>query len=438
MPAILSLLLSIALIIVLTTRFRVHPFFALLLACFVVGAGLGMPLPQIISRSKEGFGHLLQSLGFVLALGTTLGLVLEHSGATRAMALFGVRRLGAARAPLAMSLTGYLVGLPIFCDSGYIVLSGLNNSLARSSAIPRVVMATALATGLYSVHCLIPPHPGAAAAATTLNVGYGPLILLGMLVAVPAMLVGYIWARYAGRRFACEEPLEEALPVDGAAGPPVILAVLPLLVPILLIGLRAFTGLQPAGGGGLPLKVLLALGDPVPALLVGILLALLCKRRWGRTAFSNLLAEGVEKAGGILMIIGAGGAFGAILSNANLGVQMMQWKSVQQLGLFLPFVLTLLLKTAQGSSTVAIITASAILAPLLPALGLEGEKERLFAVLAMGAGSMAISHANDAYFWVIGRFAQIPVKQMLQVYTVASILMALVAMLVIWCLYRLV
>lgn len=437
MPAILSLLLGIALIVVLTTRFRVHPFFALLLACFVVGAGLGMPLPQIISRSKEGFGHLLQSLGFVLALGTTLGLVLEHSGATRAMALFLVRRLGAARAPLAMSLTGYLVGLPIFCDSGYIVLSGLNNSLARSSAIPRVVMATSLATGLYSVHCLIPPHPGAAAAATTLNVGYGPLILLGMLVAVPAMLVGYTWARYAGYRFADEEPLDEALPVEGVAVPPVVLAVLPLFVPILLIGLRAFMGLQPAEAN-LPTRVLLVLGDPVPALFVGILLALLCKRGWSRAAISSLLSEGVEKAGGILMIIGAGGAFGAILANANLGAQMMEWPGVQQLGLFLPFLLTLLLKTAQGSSTVAIITASAILAPLLPALGLQGEKERLFAVLAMGAGSMAISHANDAYFWVIGRFAQIPVKKMLQVYTVASILMAVVAMAAIWCLYQLV
>lgn len=278
MPAILSLLLGIALIIVLTTRFRVHPFFALLLACFVVGAGLGMPLSQIIGSSKEGFGRLLQSLGFVLALGTTLGLVLEHTGATRAMALFLVHRLGTVRAPLAMSLTGYLVGLPIFCDSGYIVLSGLNNSLARSSAIPRVVMATALATGLYSVHCLIPPHPGAAAAATTIGVGYGPLILLGMVAAVPAMLVGYLWARYAGRRFKDEAPLEEALPVEDAVLPPVILAVLPLLVPILLIGLRAFVGLQPAGGGQL-VNVLLALGDPVPALFVGILLALLCKRR---------------------------------------------------------------------------------------------------------------------------------------------------------------
>lgn len=434
MLAILSLLLGIALIIVLTTRFRVHPFFALLLACFVVGAGLGMPLSQIIGSSKEGFGRLLQSLGFVLALGTTLGLVLEHSGATRAMALFLVHRLGAARAPLAMSLTGYLVGLPIFCDSGYIVLSGLNNSLARSSAIPRVVMATALATGLYSVHCLIPPHPGAAAAATTIGVGYGPLILLGMVAAVPAMLVGYLWARYAGRRFKDEAPLEEALPVEDAVLPPVILAVLPLLVPILLIGLRAFLGLQPAGGGQL-VNVLLALGDPVPALFVGILLALLCKRRWSHAAISSLLAEGVEKAGGILMIIGAGGAFGAILAKANLGAQMMEWPGVQQLGLLLPFLLTLLLKTAQGSSTVAIITASAILAPLLPALGLQGDNERLFTVLAMGAGSMAISHANDAYFWVIGRFAQIPVKQMLQVYTVASILMAVVAMAAIWCLY---
>lgn len=436
MPAILSLLLGIALIIVLTTRLRVHPFFALLLACFVVGAGLGMPLAQIIASSKEGFGRLLQSLGFILALGTTLGLVLEQNGATRAMALFLVRRLGNSRAPLAMSLTGYLVGLPIFCDSGYIVLSGLNNSLAKSSATPRLVMATALATGLYSVHCLIPPHPGAAAAAVTLNVGFGRLILLGMVAAVPAMLVGYAWARYAGSRYPAEEVITEERATPEGTMPPVALAFLPLVVPILLIALRAFAGLQQPGGAAL-FDGLLALGDPVLALLTGIVLALLCKRNWSRIELSQLMGAGVEKAGSILMIIGAGGAFGAILATANLGTQMMQLPGVRTLGLLLPFGLTLLLKTAQGSSTVAIITAASILQPMMGSLGLDSEHDRLFTVLAMGAGSMAVSHANDAYFWVISRFGGLPVKRMLQVYTTASILMAAVAMAAVWAMYRL-
>ena len=161
MVPVLSLLAGIALIVLLTTKLRVHPFFALLLACFVVGLGLQLPLPEIISLGKEGFGRLLQSLGFILVLGTTLGVVLEHTGATRSMALFLLRRMGAGRAPLAMGITGYVVGLPIFCDSGYIVLSGLNNSVAVKAGVPRAVMATAMATGLYSVHCLIPPHPGA-------------------------------------------------------------------------------------------------------------------------------------------------------------------------------------------------------------------------------------------------------------------------------------
>ncbi len=159
------LALGIGIIIMLTAVFRIHAFFALLIACFVMGLGVQMPVATIISVTKQGFGHIMESLGFIIVLGTTLGVVLEYTGSTMVMANWILKRVGEKRASLAMSITGLIVGLPIFCDSGYIVLNGLNRSLSKRTGISAIIMSASLATGLYSVHCLIPPHPGAAAAA---------------------------------------------------------------------------------------------------------------------------------------------------------------------------------------------------------------------------------------------------------------------------------
>src|ERR1700743_940184 len=197
--SLICLLAGITLIVILTARYKVHAFFALFISCLVVGLGVGLPLENVISTAKEGFGNIMKSLGFIIVLGTTLGVVLEYTGSTRVMANYILKKVGQRRAPLAMSLTGFIVGMPIFCDSGFIVLSGLNKSLADRSRTPMVIMSVSLATGLYSVHCMIPPHPGAAAAAGAIGVEYGRLILFGILVAVPAAIAGYVWARYAGR-----------------------------------------------------------------------------------------------------------------------------------------------------------------------------------------------------------------------------------------------
>jgi len=172
--------------------------------------------------------------------------------------------------------------------------------------------------------------------------------------------------------------------------------------------------------------------QPVIALLIGVLLALNCKRSWKKADLSRILQESVEKAGGVLMIIGMGGAFGAILAAAKIGQHFSGSMDLGSIGIFFPFLLTSVLKTAQGSSTVAIITASSLVLPLLPALGLNDEHGKLLCVLAMGSGSMMVSHANDGYFWAIGKFSGLEMKTMLRVYSVATILMGLTA---ITCVY---
>lgn len=428
---LICLVAGIALIILLTARYRVHAFFALLMASFLVGLGIQLPVAGIVDAVKEGFGHIMRSLGLIIVLGTTLGVLLEHTGSTRVMANFILKRTGEKKAPLAMSLTGFIVGLPIFCDSGYIVLSGLNQSLARRTGISMAVMAVSLATGLYAVHCLLPPHPGAAAAAGTIGVEFGRLIALGIGVAIPGMLAGYCWAQYAGKRWPAAIPPPAGEETVNEAGPSVLSAFLPVIVPIALIAINSFFVVEHSSSHPLP-RIFAVLGEPVIALSVGILLAFAAGRRWNRNTTGKLLTESAEKAGGILVIIGAGGAFGAVLAAANLGQHFGANLSLGSLGLFFPFLLTTILKTAQGSSTVAIITAASIIQPLLPALGLDNDNGRLLCILSMGAGSMMISHANDAYFWVIAKFSGIDMRTMLKVYSVATVFMGLTTLLVVY------
>ena len=428
---LLCLAAGISLIVLLTIRYRVHAFFALLLACLTVGLGVRLPVLDTIAAARDGFGSVMKSLGLIIVLGTTLGVLLEYTGSTKVMASFILKRVGDRRAALAINLAGFVVGLPIFCDSGYIVLSGLNQSLARRTGIPIAAMAISLGTGLYSVHCLIPPHPGATAAASVIGVDFGKLILMGIVVAIPATMVGYFWANFAGRKVPVTVAKEEIMVEETSRPPSVIKAFLPVVVPIVLIAVKSFLTIKLSAVKGWWFSALLSLGDPVIALSIGVLLAFNCHRSWNKQTVGHLLQEAAEKAGGILVIIGAGGAFGAVLAATDIGGHFSQTSALDGLGILFPFLITSVLKTAQGSSTVAIITAASIVQPLLPALGLATEKGQLFVVLAMGAGSMMISHVNDAFFWVIAKFSGLEMKTMLKVYSVASVLMGLVSLLMV-------
>jgi len=248
-------------------------------------------------------------------------------------------------------------------------------------------------------------------------------------VAIPGMIAGHLWARYAGKRLA-HVPAEQELIIHPETSPSVFLAFLPVIVPILLIATNSFFALEK--NNSILQKIFSVLGEPVIALLVGVILVFTAVRKWTKPDVSKLLQEGAEKAGGILVIIGGGGSFGAVLAAAKIGEHFSQTVNLQTMGIFFPFVLTSILKTAQGSSTVAIITASSIVLPLLPALGLDTENGKLVSVLAMGAGSMMISHTNDAYFWVISKFSGLEMKVMLKTYSVATIFMGLITLLVVY------
>jgi GntP family gluconate:H+ symporter len=426
-----SLLAGIAVIVLLTAKFRIHPFFALLIASFVVGLGVQLSVPAIVTIMKDGFGNILKSLGFIIVLGSALGVILERNGSTTVMANYILKKVGSRFPALAMSITGFIVGLPVFCDSGFIVLSGLNTSLAKRTGTRVVVMAVAMATGLYSVHCLVPPHPGVTAAAAGIGASYGKVIIFGIVIAIPAMIAGYLYAVYAGSKYPLPERNDALIIAQQSELPSTLHAFLPVIIPVILIAIRAFVAIDLAGRRNWS-QIIGILGDPIIALSVGIILALTANNATRRKEINQWLQEAAEKAGGILVIIGAGGSFGAILAATHIGVHFSETLPLASMGILFPFLLTAMLKTAQGSSTVAILTAASIIQPLLPALGFITPDGKLLCVLSMGAGSMMISHANDAYFWVIAKFEKIDMPTMLRVYSVATVLMGLVSLLMVY------
>ena len=423
---------SIVLVVLLTSKFKCNAFFALVFVA--LGLALAtLSTDQVIPTLKKGFGNTLAAIGLIILFGTTIGVILDKTGATHAMALAILRLTGKGKAPRAIAITGFITGLPIFCDSGFIVLSGLNKSLAHASGVSMARMAGSLAIAMYVLHCLIPPHPGITAAAGIMNGSIGNLVLLGTIIALPSAIAGYLWVKLASRHWAPEEsPNHPADDIVRDSLPSAGLSFLPVVMPLLLITLNSVLSIA---SGNLPVglvTVVKLVGDPVIALLIGVLLAAVLIRERDFGKLNDMFAEAIEKAGPILAITAAGGTFGAVIKATGLGDQVSELVSSSNLGLVVPFLLAAILKTAQGSSTVAALTTASIVAPMLAGLGLDSESGRVLALLATGSGSMTISHANDSYYWVVTRFSDISPDATLKVYSSATLVVSVCSFLLTW------
>ena len=433
---ILILFLSVFFIIFMTTKIKVHAFFVLIMAALGVGILAGLTPENIILSVKKGFGDTLGAIGIVIVAGTSLGVVLEKTGAAVSMAEFILKRVGKKHTSLAMSITGLVFGIPIFCDSGFVVLSPLNKSLAIRSGTPMAVMAVSLATSLLAIHCFIPPHPGVTASAGIIGVDLGQLMLTGLIIAIPTAGIGFIWANTFGKRYdaigSYDTNNEEQI-YDNQNLPNPYLSFTPVILPIVLIALKSILSLIIGKlNEGLLLKIIAFIGDPSVALLIGLLISLLLVKNWKKEILDEWLGEGVKNAGSILAITAAGGAFGTILKATGIGISIGNLLYPLGLGILLPFLVSAGLKTAQGSSTVAVITASSLLVPLLPELHLNTGWGPIIAILSMGAGSMVVSHANDSYFWVVTKFSGLSMETSLKVFTTATLIMGVTAELIIY------
>ncbi|SFB75031.1 GntP family permease [Tropicimonas isoalkanivorans] len=444
MLLVLILLVVIAFIVIATTTFKVHPFLALLIAAFLAAFAYGLPLADIAKTITSGFGGILGYIGLVIVLGTIIGIILEKSGAAITMADSVIRVLGERFPTLTMSIIGYIVSIPVFCDSGFVILNSLKESLATRLKTSSVAMSVALATGLYATHTFVPPTPGPIAAAGNLGLenNLGLVIAVGAVVAAVAAAAGMLWARL----FANVEPdlvdeASETVHHDWAALkasygtlPSAGQAFAPILVPIGLICLGSIANFpsQPVGEG-VVYQALAFLGQPLTALVIGLFLSMRLLKSDSKIAeFSERISEGIVAAAPILLITGAGGAFGAVLKATPLGEFLGTTLSGLGVGVFMPFIVAAALKSAQGSSTVALVTTSALVAPLLPQLGLDTEMGGVLTVMAIGAGAMTVSHANDSFFWVVSQFSRMSVGLAYRAQTMATLVQGVTAMALVY------
>jgi gluconate:H+ symporter, GntP family len=419
--ALFWLLVSVILIIILTGRYKMNAFLVLIAVAFGYGFLIGMPALDVVKGIKNGFGATLTNIGIVIVAGTIMGTILEKTGASLSMTSAILNAVGKKRAPLAMNIAGYVVSIPVFCDSGYVILNPLNKALAKESGTSMTVMAVALATGLFATHTMVPPTPGPIAAAGALNADLGKVMLLGLIAAVPASLSGLFWATKIARKYEVEtdEPESHSDAVEKFGKlPNAFLSFLPIVFPIVLIMLKSVAEFpsKPFGGGRFQ-SFLSFIGDPVTALLLGVLCSLLLVKKGSmKEVLDEWMGKGIKDSAVILVITAAGGSFGQIIRNSPIADVIKMNLGGLNLGIFLPFLISAVLKTAQGSSTVAIVTTSSIIAPMLSTLGLDPA----LTVIAIGAGSMVVSHANDSYFWVVSRFSNMSVTTAYKAFTSAT------------------
>jgi GntP family gluconate:H+ symporter len=395
-----------------------------------------MPFPAIGKAIQEGFGVTLGYIGIVILLGTIIGAFLEKSGGAFALAEKILAAIGLQSVHFALSLIGFLVSIPVFCDSGFVILAPLMRALSKKAGVSTAGTGIALALGLLSAHTMIPPTPGPVAAAGIFGADLGYVLIISLPVGFSAMLAGWFFAFKVAARFPAEnttrlEAVTDALP---GKAPGTLKTMLPIALPIVLI-----IGKSVATVPGFPLSeslvldLVLLLGEPMMALLVGVFVAFTLPKPFTLSMWSQSgwVGQAMIDAAIIIMITGAGGAFGKILQVSGMVSELGKDLPLTQLGIFLPFLLAALLKTAQGSSTVAIITTASILAPLLPGLGVETPLHAACMVVATGAGALVVSHANDSFFWVVTQMSGLQVKAGYQLHTMGSLILGCTAMLVL-------
>jgi gluconate:H+ symporter, GntP family len=423
--------ISVVLVVLLTAVFKIHPFLSLLLGAFFIGITSGMPLGDVVESVNDGFGGLMKGIGIVIVAGTIIGVILEKSGAAYRMAEVVLRVIGNKRPQLAMSIIGYIVSIPVFCDSGFIILTSLKKALAKRAKVAIASMSVALATGLYATHTLVPPTPGPIAAAG--NIGaenyLGTIILIGLFVAIPAVIVGYFWAvKVASKIEVPEDRDDSGLDYDEIIKsfgemPSTFKAFLPIVLPIVLIGIGSIAALSGSDTG--LINFLKFLGAPSVALLLGVFAAFLLLPKLNEETMTNWIGEGLKGAAPILLITGAGGAFGKVIANSGVADLIANMNMDALSGawfLLIPFLIAAALKTAQGSSTASLVITSTLIAPLLPTMGIVGAVPLALVVMAIGAGAMTVSHVNDSFFWVITEFSGMKVTDAYKAQTMATLL----------------
>ena len=436
---IIVFLLAIVIMIVAISKYKVHPFLAIMGISLILALLAGIPLTKIADVIGSGFSGTFTSIGIVIILGALIGTILEKTGAALKLADLVVRIVGQKNPELAVELMGWIVSIPVFCDSGFVILNPIRKAIVKRTATSSVAMTVALSAGLYISHVFIPPTPGPIAAASTLGIGDNLLLVmgLGVVCSIIPLIAGLIYAKAIGKTVKSADETAgkdevvktyEQLVAEYGKLPGGANALAPLVVPIILMALASISSM--AGWTGFGADLLTFLGKPVIALTVGTLCAIVQLATADKLDdLYTITNDTLKTVGPILFVTAAGGVLGKVIASSSMVTYITDHAAaLQTIGIFFPFILAAILKTAQGSSTVAITTTAGIVAPLLEVLGFASPARAALVVMAIGAGAMTVSHANDSYFWVVTNFGDMTPEQGYKTQTAMTLVLGVASM----------
>lgn len=424
--------------ILMISRFKVHPFIAIMSISIIFGITAGIPLTEITSVVGRGFSSTFTSIGIVIILGALIGSILEVTGAAMKFADIIVKAVGRRHPVLAMQLMGWVVSIAVFCDSGFVILNPIRRALVSRTGASSVAMTFGLSSGLYLSHVFIPPTPGPIAAASTLGIDNLLLVMgMGALCCVFPLIAGLMFANYIGKHVNANDEDQTRSDYEALLGsfgklPGAWNSIAPILVPLVLMAIASVVNLLHYGG--LAMDILRFIGTPVMALAIGVIFAYVQLNGMGkRKEFSRLTEETLKTVGPILFVTAAGGVLGATIGATDIMTFITENAALlKKIGIFFPFLLAAMLKSSLGSSTVSLTTTAGIVAPMLPALGMDSPISATLVCMAVGAGAMTVSHANDSYFWVVTNFGSLTPGRSYRVQTLGTLILGLSAMLEIF------
>ncbi|MDO4549104.1 MAG: GntP family permease [Clostridia bacterium] len=440
-PLLIAFVIAIVIMIVAISKWKIHPFLSIIGVSLLLAFVAGINITSIAGIIGQGFSSTFSSIGIVIILGALVGTLLEKTGAAIKMAECVVKLTGKKHPEAAMLIMGWIVSIPVFCDSGFVILNPIRKALVSRTRKSSVACTVALSMGLYISHCFIPPTPGPIAAANTLfgegGLGTDVNLLLvmgiGAVCSILPMIVGYIYALFIGKKVKSADEMEntqiisqsyEELVASYGKLPSGVSAFLPIVVPIILMGLASAFSMA---GNSVP--IITFLGTPIIALAVGLIFGIILLAQSGKMDnFYNITNETLKTVGPILFVTAAGGVLGRVISSTTIVDYIKEnATALNSMGLIFPFLLAAILKTAQGSSTVAITTSAGIIAPLMLSLGFTSPLDAALIVVAIGAGAMTVSHANDSYFWVVTNFGEMTPQDGYKTQTMGTLLIGLAA-----------
>ncbi|MET9399155.1 gluconate:H+ symporter [Kitasatospora sp. NPDC002965] len=430
---LIAVLLSIGAIVLLITRFKLHPFLALTLGSGLLAAVAGAPFDKLLGSFSTGFGATVAGVGLLIGLGAMLGKLLADSGGANIIADTVLARSGPKALPWAMALIAAVLGLPLFFEVGVVLLIPIVLLVARRGNVPLMRIGIPALAGLSVLHGLVPPHPGPLVAVDALKADLGITLALGLLIAVPTLIVaGPLFARVAERWVGPLEIPENTAPEGAVERPertPSFGAVLAtILLPVVLMLGKALADVVVDDPKALPQRVFDFIGSPLIALLAATLLGMVTLGRaagFDRDRISDTVGRSLGPIAGIVFIVGAGGGFKQTLIDVGVGNAVSEWSARWHISaLLLGWLIAVLIRLATGSATVATITAAGIVAPL--AADMSSTHAALL-VLAIGAGSLFFSHVNDAGFWLVKEYFGMSVGQTLKSWSVMETVISVVA-----------